>query len=60
MTDLGATMHSFLSFLIDMESSERIDRLKRKAVSILQVISQTSTFMEHYITKRFVGEFDLI
>jgi hypothetical protein len=58
MTDLGATMHGFLSFLLDMESSERIDRLKRKAVSILQMISQTSMFMEHYITKRFVGEFD--
>jgi hypothetical protein len=60
MTDLGATMHDSLSFLIDMESTERIDRLKRKAMSILQAISQTSTFMEHYITKRFVGEFDYL
>jgi hypothetical protein len=45
MTDLGATMHDFLSFLIAMESTKRIDRLKRKAMSILQAISQTSTFI---------------
>src|ERR1700675_4155599 len=52
---MGKTMRDFLSFLVDMESHERIDRLKRKAVSILQAISQASTFMEHYISKRFIG-----
>ena len=57
LTDLGKTMHDFLSFLVDMESHERIDRLKRKALSILQAISQASTFMEHHISKRFVGAF---
>jgi hypothetical protein len=39
MMDLGATMHNFLSFLVYMESSERIGQLKCKAMSILQVIS---------------------
>ena len=53
-------MRDFLSFLVDMESHERIDRLKRKAVSILQAISQTSTFMEHYISKHFVGMFNCL
>jgi hypothetical protein len=56
LVDLGATMRDFLSFLIETESRERIDRLRRKALSILQAISQASSFVDNYITKCFAGE----
>ena len=58
LMDLGKTMLDFLSFLVVMEPLERTVRLKRKAVSILQAISQVSAFMEHYISKNYVGAFN--
>jgi hypothetical protein len=51
-------MNYILSFLVENESRNKLIPLKNTTISILNAISQAAAFIEDYLGRNVVGEWD--